>query len=127
MLSGLADSRSVIPMAVRAVQAGAVDFLEKPATGAMVLERVRRALALDREQRAAQAAQREVADRVRRLSAREHEVMRLVVAGNSSKEIARLLGISVRTVEAHRVHVMHKMGASNLAELVALAAQTGTA
>ena len=116
-----------IPMAVRAVQAGAVDFLEKPATGAMVLERVRRALALDREQRAAQAAQREVADRVRRLSAREHEVMRLVVAGNSSKEIARLLGISVRTVEAHRVHVMHKMGASNLAELVALAAQTGTA
>jgi FixJ family two-component response regulator len=110
-----------IPMAVRAVQAGAVDFLEKPVTGAMLLERVRRALARDHEQRAVRAVSQEIAERARRLSPREAEVMRLVVAGNSSKEIARLLGISVRTVEAHRVHVMHKMGATNLAELVGMA------
>jgi two-component system response regulator FixJ len=110
-----------IPMAVRAVQAGAVDFLEKPVTGAALLERVRRALAIDQEQRSERALRQEIAARHRRLSAREREVMRLVASGSSSKEIARVLGISVRTVEAHRVHVMHKMGASNLAELVSLA------
>ena len=110
-----------IPMAVRAVQAGAVDFLEKPVTSATLLERVRRALAIDQEQRRDRALRLEIMERHRRLSARECEVMRLVVAGSSSKEIARVLRISVRTVEAHRIHVMHKMGASNLAELVSLA------
>jgi len=111
-----------IPMAVRAVQAGAVDFLEKPMTGVALLERVHRALARDGEARHGRALSREVADRARRLSPREREVMAMVVSGSSSKEAARLLGISVRTVEAHRTHVMHKMGATNLAELVALAA-----
>jgi len=110
-----------IPMAVRAVQAGAVDFLEKPMTGQALLERVHRALALDQERRHAQALNHGVAERARRLSQREREVMALVVAGSSSKEVARLLGISVRTVEAHRTHVMHKMGATNLAELVGMA------
>jgi FixJ family two-component response regulator len=110
-----------IPMAVRAVQAGAVDFLQKPMTGAALLERVRRALALDLERRHAKALSREIAERAGRLSPRERQVMALVVAGSSSKEVARLLGISVRTVEAHRTHVMHKMGATNLAELVAMA------
>lgn len=111
-----------IPMAVRAVQAGAVDFLEKPMTGGALLERVHRALGLDQEARDARAMSREIAERARRLSQREREVMALVVGGSSSKEAARLLGISVRTVEAHRTHVMHKMGATNLAELVAMAA-----
>jgi FixJ family two-component response regulator len=111
-----------IPMAVRAVQSGAVDFLEKPMTGGALLERVHRALALDGEARRARTLSREIADRLRRLSPRELEVMAMVVAGSSSKEVARLLRISVRTVEAHRTHVMHKMGAANLAELVALAA-----
>jgi two-component system response regulator FixJ len=111
-----------IPMAVRAVQAGAVDFLEKPMTGAALLERVRRALALDHEYRHAKALVRDIGERASRLSPREREVMRLVVGGNSSKDVARQLGISVRTVEAHRTHVMHKMGATNLAELVGMAA-----
>jgi len=110
-----------IPIAVRAVQAGAVDFLEKPVTSATLLERVRRALAIDQEQRNECALRQEIRERYRRLSVRECEVMRQVVAGSSSKEIARVLRISVRTVEAHRIHVMHKMGASNLAELVNLA------
>ena len=110
-----------IPMAVRAVQAGAVDFLEKPVTAAMLLERVKRALAIDHERRAALAVRQDIAERASRLSNREREVMGFVVSGSSSKEIARLLGISVRTVEAHRVHVMHKMGAANLAELVSMA------
>ena len=110
-----------IPMAVRAVQAGAVDFLEKPMTGGALLDRVHRALALDEERRDAEAVRRDIAERARRLSAREREVMAMIVAGSSSKEAARLLGISVRTVEAHRTHVMHKMAATNLAELVAMA------
>jgi FixJ family two-component response regulator len=91
-------------------------------TGTALLERVRRALALDHDRRHAKTLGRDIAERARRLSPRERQVMGLVVAGGSSKEAARVLGISVRTVEAHRTHVMHKMGATNLAELVAMAA-----
>ena len=111
-----------IPMAVRAVQAGAVDFLEKPIPGAALLERVRRALKLDQEWRQAQDRTKAIQQRHARLSTREQEVMALAVTGLTSKEIARQLGISPRTVEVHRTHVMHKMDAANLAELVTLAA-----
>jgi two-component system response regulator FixJ len=111
-----------IPMAVRAVQAGAVDFLEKPAPGAVLVERVRRALTLDLEQRAQRARAEAVEERYQRLSPRQRQVMGLAVTGRSSKEIARLLGLSHRTIELHRAHVMQKMGAAKLAELVAMAA-----
>lgn len=114
-----------IPMTVQAVQAGAVDFLEKPIQGVALLERIQRALALDHEHRHSRAARRAVVDRYRHLTEREREVMALVVMGASSKDIARQLGISFRTVEAHRAHVMHKMGAANLAELLRLAAYCG--
>lgn len=113
---------SDIPMAVKAVQAGAVDFLEKPIQGAVLLERVQRALALDQEWRQTQGRTQPIQQRHARLSSREREVMALVVSGLSSKEIARKLDISPRTVEVHRTHVMHKMGAANLAELVNMAA-----
>jgi two-component system response regulator FixJ len=111
-----------IPMAVRAVQSGAVDFLEKPIPGNALLDRVRRALARDEERRHTVAIRREIAERCLRLTPREREVMAMVVGGRSSKDIGRQLGISARTVEAHRIHVMHKMGAANLAELVGMAA-----
>lgn len=110
-----------IPIAVRAVQAGAVDFLEKPIKGAVLLERVRRALKLDQERRQAQGRIQAIQQNHARLSPRECEVMALAVSGLTSKEIARKLDISPRTVEVHRTHVMHKMGAANLAELVNLA------
>lgn len=112
-----------VPMAVKAVQGGAVDFLEKPAQGGLLLERVRRALELDRERRASQAGIDEIGRRYARLSPREQEVMALVVAGLSSKDIALKLGLSHRTIEVHRTHIMHKMGAQNVAELVNLARQ----
>jgi FixJ family two-component response regulator len=111
-----------IPMAVRAVQAGAVDFLEKPIQGAALLERVQRALALDLEWRQTQGRTQAIQQRYARLSSRERECMALIASGLTSKEIARELGISPRTVEVHRTHVMHKMGAANLADLLNMAA-----
>ena len=112
-----------IPMAVQALQSGAVDFLEKPIAGAVLLERVRHALALDAQRRQAQGRGQDIQRRHARLTAREREVMALVVSGRSNKEIARQLGISPRTVESHRIHVMHKMGADSLVELVRIAAE----
>ena len=111
-----------IPMAVRAVQAGAVDFLEKPIQGAALLERVQRALALDLEWRQTQGRTQAIQQRYARLSSRERECMALIASGLTSKEVARELGISPRTVEVHRTHVMHKMGAANLADLLNMAA-----
>jgi two-component system response regulator FixJ len=111
-----------IPMAVRAVQAGAVDFLEKPIQGAALLERVQRALTLDLEWRQTQGRTQGIQQRYARLSSRERECMALIASGLTNKEIARELGISPRTVEVHRTHVMHKMGAANLADLLNMAA-----
>jgi len=111
-----------IPAAVRAVRAGAVDFLEKPVRGEVLLDRVRRSLAIDAERRAAREQAVEIKRRYATLRPREAEVMALVVTGLSNKEIAQNLGLSPRTVEVHRTHVMHKMGAANLAELVSMAA-----
>ncbi|MDT8320929.1 MAG: response regulator [Xanthomonadales bacterium] len=111
-----------IPTAVSVVKSGAIDFLEKPIQGDLLLSRVRRALALDRERRQAEREAREVRDRYATLSPREREVMTLVVSGLSNKEIARKLNISHRTVEIHRIHTMQKMGANSLPALVKFAA-----
>jgi RNA polymerase sigma factor (sigma-70 family) len=111
-----------IPLAVRALQAGAVDFLEKPILGDTLLERVRRALKLDEEWGQEQSRIQLLQTCYARLSPREREIMALMVTGLTSKEIAQQLGISPRTVEVHRTHVTHKMGAANLAELVNMAA-----
>lgn len=107
-----------VPMAVRSLQAGALDFLEKPIRSDVLLERVSRALVLDMERRTAANSAQQLQQRFARLTPRERQVMDLVVAGNSNKVIARELELSPRTVESHRTNVMHKIGVSNLAELV---------
>ena len=112
-----------IPMAVRAVQGGAVDFLEKPVKGATLVNRVQQALKLDEEWRYTKSRTLDVLKCYARLSKREKEVMALTVSGLTSKEIGRQLDISPRTVEVHRTHVMHKMAAANVAELVNMAAR----
>jgi two-component system response regulator FixJ len=115
-----------IPMAVKALQCGAADFLEKPVPGSILIDRVQRALKLDEKWRTTQLHILEMRQRHARLSQREKQVMALTVSGLTSKEIARDLGISPRTVEVHRTHVMHKMAAANVAELVGMAAYCNT-
>ena len=120
-LSGHAD----VSTSVRAMRAGAVDFLEKPFDEAALVERIREALERDSLRR--QALERESAarQRVAQLTPREREVMRALVAGGSNKQIARELHLSPRTVEVHRSRVMEKTAVSTLPELVELAVTAG--
>ena len=109
-----------VAMAVRAVKAGAIDFIEKPFSDQLLLDRVRQGLEMDRRERAARERRAEIMRRMGALSQREREVLELVVAGRANKEIAAALGLSTKTVEVHRAHVMEKMQASSVAELVRL-------
>jgi FixJ family two-component response regulator len=110
-----------VPMAIRAMKAGAVDFIEKPFNDELLLESIRHALQKDELQRDQQKQRAEVAERLARLTPREHEVMAMVTGGKANKEIAAGLGVSAKTVEAHRARVMEKMEAHSLAELVRMA------
>ena len=110
-----------VPMAVRAMKAGAVDFIEKPFNDELLLESIRNALLLDVEQRSTQSGRAEIATRLAHLTPREHEVMEMVTDGRSNKEIAVTLGVSAKTVEAHRARVMEKMQADSLAGLMKMA------
>ena len=107
-----------VPMAVEAMQQGAFDFLQKPFRDQELLDRVQRALARDAESRASMAARAEILERLASLTPRETEVLRLVTNGKANKVVGAELGVSQRTVEIHRAHVMEKMKAGSLAELV---------
>jgi len=110
-----------VHMAVRAMKRGAVDFIEKPFNDEILLDAIRNALSLDERRRGYQAERAELAARLAHLTPREHEVMDMVTDGRSNKEIANALGVSAKTVEAHRARVMEKMQAGSLAELVRMA------
>ena len=107
-----------VPMAVEAMQKGAVDFIQKPFRDQDLLDRIREALEMDLERRSEREEKAEVAARLDKLTKREREVMDLVVTGKPNKVIAYELGVSQRTVEIHRARVMEKMGARSLADLV---------
>ena len=107
-----------VPMAVEAMQKGAVDFIQKPFRDQELLDRIRDALATDEERREEKQHHAEVTERLNRLTNREREVFDLVVTGKPNKVIAYELGVSQRTVEIHRARVMEKMQARSLADLV---------
>lgn len=114
-----------VPMAVKAMKAGALDFIEKPFDDDTLLATIQRALEIDASQRLQQAGRAEYATRLAQLTPREHEVMLMVTDGKSNKEIANELGVSAKTVEAHRARVMEKMEAHSLAELVRMVLTNG--
>jgi two-component system response regulator DctR len=112
-LSGHGD----IPMALRAVKSGALDFLEKPFRGQALIDVVHAALAADASRRSARTKRDELKSLVGSLSPREAQVADLVVDGLSSPEIAKKLKLSPRTVEMHRARAMRRLGVENVAEL----------
>jgi FixJ family two-component response regulator len=110
-----------IPMTVRAMKAGAADFLTKPFREQDMLDAVMRALERDRKRREVGRRLADLRSRLQALSPREREVMTLVTAGLMNKQIAARLDVTEVTVKAHRGHVMRKMGARSLADLVKIA------
>jgi len=106
-----------IPMSVRAIKAGAVDFLTKPFTRERLMVSVRQAL--QESERILKSVEdvQECKSTLERLTKREREVMALAIAGHHNKELARVLGISHRTVEIYKSNIMHKTGAVNLIDL----------
>ena len=114
-----------VPLAVQAMKAGARDFIEKPFDDATLLDAVRGALAESSGLRSAETERRAARDRVESLSARERQVLDGLVEGKPYKIIAFDLGISARTVEIYRAHVMTKMQAGSLSELVRMALLAG--
>ena len=120
VVSGYGD----VPTAVRVMKQGAVDFIEKPFSDQAMLDRIQASIEHDLETRRAEAERACARSNRDRLTRREAEVMDLVIAGKSNKEIARDLAISPKTVEVHRANVMKKMQADSLADLVRLAERT---
>ncbi len=109
-----------VPMAVRAMKEGAVDFIEKPFHDQDLLDSIAKALAKSLEIQQQQNGQAKFRERVSRLSPRERQVMETLVAGKQCKVIASELGISPKTVDVHRSHIMEKMQVKSLVELVRL-------
>jgi FixJ family two-component response regulator len=112
-----------IPITVRALKAGAMDFLTKPVDGAELLACVKQALEKCADMQKQAADSQFKANRLATLTEREKEILSLIVAGYANKDIAERLGISFRTVETHRAHIMEKTGASNLKDLLTLGSQ----
>lgn len=107
-----------VPMAVAALKKGAVDFIEKPFSERDMLRLVEQCLRIDREGRDKRLLEADTNRRLEQLTQREREVLDLIIAGKLNKQVADVLGISIKTVEVHRARVMEKMGAHSLAELV---------
>jgi len=107
-----------VPMAVAALKKGAADFIEKPFSAEEMLKVVGNCLARESEEREYRHSRADTTHRLAQLTTREREVLDLIIAGKLNKQIADVLGISIKTVEVHRARVMDKMGVSTLASLI---------
>ena len=114
-----------IPMSVRAMKAGAIDFLAKPFRDQDMLDAVAAALKRDQQMREAESANRALREAYERLTTREREVMALVTSGLMNKQVAGELGLSEITIKIHRSHAMQKMKARSLADLVRMSESLG--
>ena len=116
-----------VPMSVRAMKAGALEFLTKPFNNQALLDAVQQAIQRDRERRRHEAELTDLMDRLASLTAREREVLTLVVTGRLNKQTAAELGTSEKTIKVHRHRIMQKMRAQSLVELVHIAEKLGIA
>lgn len=123
LMTGFGD----IPMSVRAMKAGAIDFLAKPFRDQDMLDALTRALARDAARRRVDAGEAEVRERFDALTPREREIMQLVVNGATNKEVADTIGLSIVTVKAHRGSLMRKMGLRTVPDLVRCGSVLGLA
>lgn len=114
-----------VPMSVRAMKAGAVDFLQKPVDEQVLLDAIHQALEKGSREQRTLAEQAEIQERIESLTAREREVFEHVVSGKLNKQIAADLGASEKTIKVHRGRVMQKMQADSLADLVRMAERVG--
>ena len=122
MMTGHGD----VPMAVQAMKNGATDFLEKPFNEQALIELVQRCTAKGMAEDQRRASKDQIRNRLRTLTGREREVMRYLVDGKSSKQIAALLELSPKTVDVHRYNIMHKTKANSVAELVRMCLELET-
>lgn len=109
-----------VESAVQAVRAGAVDFIQKPFSPDALLGRIREAIELDRLNRRNRAQITDIQERMSRLTSREHEIMRLLAQGETTKQIARYLSISPKTIDNHRASILDKMHVDNPTQLAIL-------
>ena len=114
-----------VPVAVRAMKLGAVDFIEKPFSEEALLASFGTAFSLLTDRETASRRRREARERIDQLTARETEILQGLLAGESNKQLAARLGISLRTVEMHRGNMMDRLGVGSLAEALALALEAG--
>jgi FixJ family two-component response regulator len=115
-----------VPMSVRAMKTGAVDFLQKPFEEQDLLDAINRAIARQRERKSKKDEAEKLQLRLKVLTPREYEVFSFLITGRANKEIAYELGASERTIKAHRARIMEKMNAGSLADLVRFAEQLKT-
>ena len=120
----LTTGNGTIPLAVKAMKNGIIDFIEKPTNNLAILTTIKKALAANQEYHESLQQTEEFQAPLKRLSRRERDVFDLVVQGFSSKAIGNKLSISQKTVETHRAHIMKKTQAKSLADLIALNSKT---
>ena len=109
-----------VQTAIQAMKAGAFGFLEKPCADQLLLEEIQAAIAVDRKRMLAAKQRRNIKTRLGKLTSREREIAELIAKGEATKQIAAKLSLSVKTIEAHRSHILHKLDADGTAELVGI-------